>query len=137
MQLDVLALEMRWGNSSRRSIGMDCPKRRDDGLRSYIQPVIAGVIALHEKDKHPVGAALWSGCASAAQACEELQEGTSLWVLQEAFYVVYFFMPLQCADSWIRDAERNKFLPLLWLSVIPDDPAGHSSIACMEQMAVC
>lgn len=88
MQLDVLSLEMWWGNSRRRSIRKDCPERRDDGLRFYFkQPVMAGVIALHENEKHPVGAALWSGCVSAAPACEELQEGTSLWVLQEPCFI--------------------------------------------------
>lgn len=138
MQLDVLTLEMWWGNSCRRSIRKDCPERTGNKLRLFFKrPVIAGVIVLHENDKHPVWAALWSGCASAAPGCEELQEGTSLWVLQEMFYVIFPFTPLQRADSWISDTERNRFLPLLRLSVIPDHPAGHSSIACVEQTAVC
>ena len=88
MHQDTLTLEMWWGNACKSSIRKDCPERRDDGLRLYFkQPVIAGVIALYENDKHPVGAGLWSGWASAVLVFEELQEGTSLWVLRETCFI--------------------------------------------------
>lgn len=50
------------GKTLARSIRKDCPERRDDGLWLYFKQ---SVIPLHGNDKHPVGAALSSGCSSA------------------------------------------------------------------------
>lgn len=127
MQMDILTLEVWWANS-----------RRDVRLWLYSkQPGSCSHCFAWE----------WQTSCRSSTVVRLHFSSTSLTAATgrkfifgaagNTFYVIYPFTSLQCSTNWIWDSERNRFLPLLCHGVIPDHPAGHSSIACLEQTAVC
>lgn len=76
MQLDVLILEMWWGNSCSTSI-------RKKGWWAVI---ILQMACYHWGNCF---AWEWQTSCRSSNGCEELQEGTSLWVLQETCFICF------------------------------------------------